>query len=152
VPSFDAVQSAEAFLLTLPQISTVFGVGIGGQAAIRLGFRHPNQFPIVVGRNSLFDFHDLHGHGTSLDDLYERKEQARQDTAILQIVPHSVPRCIWFACSPDSDCYRGNDRLHEKLAALSVPHTFEGDREATWERLFRVVAESATTTGRRLYG
>lgn len=123
-----APRTAEEFLMVLgiatgPPLAAI-GVGVGGQAAVRLGLKFPDRFPVVAAWDAAFDFHDRHGRGTSLDDLYERKEQARQDTAVLQVRQHHFPGHIWFGGPPESEWYRGADRLHEKLSAVGVPHTF----------------------------
>jgi enterochelin esterase-like enzyme len=110
------------------------GVGMGGQGAIRLGFKYPEQFPIVASVAGALDFHERYGQGTPLDDMYSSREQCRQDTAILHIPPHDWPQ-LWFACAPSDFWYRGNDRLHEKLIALGVPHTAELDASIKEDRL-----------------
>ena len=68
----------------------VAGVGIGGQAAVRLALRHPGRFPVAAAIDAAFDFHDLHGRGSALDDLFPTRERARQDTAVLHVDP-----CWW---------------------------------------------------------
>jgi S-formylglutathione hydrolase len=105
----------------------VAGVGMGGQGAVRLGFRHPERFSAVASIAGAFDFHERYDRGNSLDELYPSREHARQDTAILHISGAYWPMYVWFACSPGSGWYRGNDRLHEKLAAIGVPHTADLD-------------------------
>jgi S-formylglutathione hydrolase len=77
----------------------------------------------VAGIASALDFHDLYGEGTPLDSLYDSKEQCRQDTAILHVHPTQYPAHIFFCVDPDDErWFRGNDRLHEKLSALGIPH------------------------------
>jgi S-formylglutathione hydrolase len=131
-PEFDPVLTAERHLVdnVLPWMADRYGpvaaagISMGGQGAIRLGFKYPDRFPVVASVAGAFDYHEWHGRGTPLDDLYPRKEACRQDTAILHVNPHRVPPRVWFACDPaDDEWYRGNDRLHEKLSALGVPHT-----------------------------
>lgn len=102
----------------------VAGIEMGGQGAVRLGFKYPQQFPVVASINGTFDFQDRYGQGTALDTMYSSREQCRQDTAILHIPVHDWP-AIWFACSPREKWYRGNDRLQEKLAAMGIPYTAE---------------------------
>jgi S-formylglutathione hydrolase len=69
--------------------------------------------------------------------MYDSREQCRQDTAILHVPPHHPPPHIHFCIDPDDDqWYRGNDRLHEKLAALGIEHTADLTTRAgghTWE-------------------
>jgi len=106
-----------------PRSIAVVGVEAGGQGAVRLGFKYPDSFPVVASLDGAFDFHDLYGEGTPLDGLYPSRERARQDTAILNIDPYKVPPHIWFACDPESEWFRGNDRLVEKLNAYGIAHT-----------------------------
>jgi S-formylglutathione hydrolase len=113
----------------------VAGLGMGGQGAVRLGFKYPHLFPIVASVGGAFDFHERYGQGTPLDEMYSSREQCRQDTAILHIPPHDWPH-LWFACSLGDAWYRGNDRLHEKLSALGVPHTAELDDTVGDDLLF----------------
>jgi len=108
-----------------------FGISMGGQGAIRLGFKHPHLFPAVAGVASAFDYHEWYGLGSTIDAMYKSREACRQDTAILHLDGMRVPHTIAFACDPnDAEWYRGNDRLHEKLSAFGVPHTADLATEA----------------------
>jgi S-formylglutathione hydrolase len=62
--------------------------------------------------------------------MYDSKEQCRQDTAPMHVDPAHYPPHLFFAVDPDDDWLRGNERLHEKLAALGVPHTVDLDTRA----------------------
>lgn len=100
------------------------GISMGGQGAVRLGLKYPERFPVVASVAGAFDYHEWYGRGTPLDDLYRSREACRQDTAVLHVHPAKFPPHIWFACDPaDAEWFRGNDRLHEKLSAVGVPHT-----------------------------
>jgi Putative esterase len=146
-PEFDPRLTAERHVLdnVLPWVVAkrkpgprgvaLAGIGMGGQGAVRMGFRDPSAFPIVAGIAGAFDFHDRYGAGTPLDNMYPSREHARQDTAVLHVHGHDWPPHVWFACPPDSAWYRGNDRLHEKLAALGVPHTADLDTRDAAEKL-----------------
>ena len=156
VPDFDPAVSPERHLLDFvvpwmdhrwqlpPRAVAAAGISMGGQGAVRLGFRHPDRFPVVASVAGAFDYHERYGSGTELDDLYPSREHCRQDTAILQLGPHRWPPHVWFACDPrDAAWYRGNDRLHEKLNAYGVPHTADLDTSAgghTWEYFDRMAA------------
>jgi S-formylglutathione hydrolase len=137
-PEFDPVVTPERHLLEqvlplfaerwqlAPRAVAMHGISMGGQGALRLAFKHPEVFPVVAATASAIDHHELHGRGTALDDMYDSKEQCRQDTAILHIHPSRFPPHIFFCIDPeDTDWYRGNDRLHEKLSALGVPHEID---------------------------
>lgn len=134
-PEFDSRVTAERYLLdaVLPFFQERWGLGppaigltgisMGGQGALRLAFKHAKLFPAVAAISPALDYHEWHGQGTPLDDMYESSEHCRQDTAILHVPPHDYPPHIFFAIDPDDGTwYRGNDRLHEKLTALGIPH------------------------------
>lgn len=131
-PGFSDGVTAETWLInvTLPHVRQrlatspfgLVGIGAGGQGALRLGFKHPRHFRAVAAMEAAVDFQDLHGRGTSLDEMYASKEHARQDTAVLHLRGYDVPPHMWLGCSPDSYWLRGNERLTEKLNALGLPH------------------------------
>jgi S-formylglutathione hydrolase FrmB len=99
------------------------GISMGGQGALRLAFKHGRTFPVVAAIAAALEHHELYGQGTPLDVMYDSKEHCRQDTAILHVPPHDYPPHIFFSIDPgDTTWYRGNDRLHEKLNALGIPH------------------------------
>jgi S-formylglutathione hydrolase len=144
-----------------PPAIGLFGVSMGGQGALRLGFKHPELFPVVAGISSAVDYHDLHGQGSPLDDMYDSKEQCRQDTATMHIHPSRYPSHIFFCIDPDDGSWlRGNDRLHEKLSALGVPHEIDFTTQAgghTWdyfnhvaERVVRFLHDGLEQVSRRL--
>ncbi|MBA4189330.1 MAG: hypothetical protein C0467_15140 [Planctomycetaceae bacterium] len=142
-PAFDAAVTPERHLLdgVVPWIEAawnvgsrgvaVAGIGMGGQGAIRLALRHPERFPVVGSIAGTMDFQERFDKGTPLDSLYPSREHARQDTAVLHVHPHDWPPHIWFACPTTDPRHRGNDRLHEKLAAIGVPHTADLDARGT---------------------
>jgi pimeloyl-ACP methyl ester carboxylesterase len=129
-----------------PRAIGLLGISMGGQGALRLAFRHPDVFPVAAGIASALDYHELYGMGLSLDEMYDSKEQCRQDTALMHVPPYNPPPHIYFCVDPDdADWYRGNDRMHEKLSALGVEHTADLTTAAgghTWE-YFNHMAEPA---------
>jgi S-formylglutathione hydrolase len=141
-PDFDPAVTAEKHVLDTvvpwveanwnlpPRSVAAMGVSMGGQGAVRLGLKYPDRFPVVAGIASAFDYHEWYGRGTPLDSMYRSKEACRQDTAVLHVHPTKFPPHLWFACDRGDEWFRGNDRLHEKLNAVGVPHTaaFETDR------------------------
>ncbi len=145
---YDPARSAERYLLDevrpyalqrwgLPDRGLgLFGVSMGGQGALRIAFKHPDLFPAVAAIAPAVDYHELYGQGLSVDQMYDSKEQCRQDTALMHIHPSHQPRHIFFCCDPDDDWHRGCDRLHEKLSALGVPHQCDLTTRAgghTWD-------------------
>lgn len=135
---FDPVVTAERYVLgnvlpffaerwgLQPRSIGLLGVSMGGQAALRIGFKHPDRFPAVAAIAPAIDYHEWYGRGEPLDEMYDSKEQCRQDTATLHVHPVHQPPHLYFCVDPD-DCewYRSSDRLHEKLNALGVAHTCE---------------------------
>ncbi len=134
---FDPAQSSEKYLLErvlpffrerwqlAPRALGLFGLGMGGQGVLRLAFRHPHLFPVAAGVAPVLDFHVRYGQGTPLDEMYDSKEQCRQDTALMHVHPSEHPPHVFYCGDfEDYDWYRGADRLHEKLNALGVAHTY----------------------------
>jgi hypothetical protein len=139
-PEFDPHLTAERHLLDnvlpwmrsrwklLPRAVSAAGISMGGQGAIRLGFKHADQIGVVASVAGAFDYHERHGKGNEIDAMYPTREACRQDTAILWVNPGKVPAHVWFACDPaDEEWYRGNDRLQEKLSAVGVEHVADLD-------------------------
>jgi S-formylglutathione hydrolase len=148
LPEYDPLRTAEQYLRrdVVPYVAQrwaistravgLLGVSMGGQGALRLAFKHPTEFPVVAAISPAIEYHEWYGQGNSLEQMYESKEQARQDTAILHVHPSHFPPHIYFCCDPDDDWHRGADRLHEKLSALGVPHECDLTTRAgghTWD-------------------
>jgi S-formylglutathione hydrolase len=170
---FDAKVTPERYLLDSvlpffearwglrPRAIGLLGISMGGQGALRLAFKHPELFPVVAAISSALDYHELYGEGSPLDEMYDSKEQCRQDTALMWVPPFHPPPHIFFAIDPgDTRWYRGNDRLHEKLNALGVAHTLDMATRAgghSWdyfnhmaERAVRFLAAGLEEESRRL--
>jgi S-formylglutathione hydrolase len=139
----------------------LLGFSMGGQAALRLALKYPDRFPVAAALAPALEYHELHGQGAPLDDLYDSKEQCRQDTAPMHIQPGHVPPHLFFACDPDDAFwFRGCDRLREKLRALGVEHEADLETRAgghTWqyfnhqaERAVRFVAAGLEKQSLRL--
>ena len=142
---FDATMSAEDYIVgpILDECHRIIGetsggVGLlgynmGGQAALRLAYRHPEKFPIAAAIAPAIDFHlgMRHGHkwvdGELFDtlwEIYDEPEQARQETAILHVHPLNWPRHQWFVSNRNDERWHdGAVRLSSKLIALGIPHT-----------------------------
>jgi len=115
----------ERWGLAPPRVG-LFGIGMGCQGALRLAFQQPRTFPVVAGISAALDYYELYDRGSPLDGMYDSKEQCRQDTALLHLHPARFPPHIFFGIDPDDRLwYRGNDRLHEKMKALGVPHQID---------------------------
>ncbi len=171
-PGFDPPLTPERYLLDRvvpyfrerwglgPGAIGLLGIGMGGQGALRLAFKHAKMFPVVAGIASAIDYYEAYGRGTPLDDMYDSKEQCRQDTAPLHVHPSDYPPHIFFAVDPDDPWYRGNDRLHEKLSALGVAHEVDFSTRAgghSWDyfdrmadRAVRFVHDGLIQQSRRL--
>ena len=78
--------------------------------------------------------------------LQLRGEHPRLDTAVLHLAAARWPPHVWLACDPaDDEWFRGNDRLHEKLAAYGVPHATDFDTTRgghTWA--YHIVCRGST--------
>jgi S-formylglutathione hydrolase len=170
---FDTRLTAEKHLLqnVLPLIQQrwqlgprqvgLLGISMGGQGVLRLAFKHPHLLPVAAAIAPALDYHEWYDQGTTLDEMYDSKEQCRQDTALMHIPPHDYPPHIFFCIDPDdTEWYRGNDRLHEKLNALGIGHTCDMTTRAgghSWdyynaqaERALRFVHAGLEQESRRL--
>jgi S-formylglutathione hydrolase len=145
----------------MPPAIGLQGISMGGQGALRLAFKHPDLFPVAAGISSAIDYHESYGQGPPLDDMYDSKEQCRQDTAPMHVPPVGAPPHMFFCIDPaDTRWYRGNDRLHEKLNALGIAHEIDFTTRAgghTWdyfnhmaERVERFVLAGLEKESRRL--
>ena len=173
LPEYDPARTAEQYVAdeVVPFVRQrwglseravgLFGVSMGGQGALRIAFKRPDLFPVVAAIAPAIEYHEYHGRANSLDEMYESKEQARQDTAILHIHPSHFPPHVFFCCDPDdAEWHRGADRLHEKLSALGVPHECDLTTRAgghTWDyynavagRVVRFLKDGLDQQSRRL--
>ena len=109
-----------------PPAVALLGVSMGGQGALRLAYRFPQQFPVVAALAPAVDFHIWHGRGLPLDQMYPTAETARQDTATLLLHPLHWPRHQLLMCDPTDACwFEGTERLASKLHSTGIP--FESD-------------------------
>jgi S-formylglutathione hydrolase len=119
-----------------PRSAGLLGMSTGGQGALRLAFKYPESFPAVAALAPVIEYHEFYGGGTPLDEMYDSKEQCRQDTVPMHIQPNNYPAHVYFCIDPDDPWRRGCDRLHEKLQALGVPHEADLETAAgghSWE-------------------
>jgi S-formylglutathione hydrolase FrmB len=135
-PEFDSEITAERYIIdrVLPWIAErwqarppqigLLGTSMGGQGALRLGFRHPQLFPAIAAISPAIDYHlKLREGDEALGQMYRDVEQARQDTATLHVHPLNWPRNLWFCCDPtDERWHESAERLRMKLAAIGIPH------------------------------
>ncbi len=138
---FDAEISAERYVVEhvvdwverrwsiAPPAIALLGTSMGGQGALRLGFKYPQKFPVLAAISPAIDYHLRMDEGDeTLPDMYPDREAARQDTATLHVHPLNWPRNIYFACDPtDVRWHESADRLRMKLAALGIPHQCDLD-------------------------
>jgi S-formylglutathione hydrolase FrmB len=119
---------AEYWNAAPPRIG-LFGTSMGGQGALRFGFKYPNKFPVVVAISPAIDFQQrIHEGDETLYAMYRDVEDARQDTATLHVHPLNWPRNLWFCCDPEDERWHESaERLRMKLSALGVPHAYDLD-------------------------
>ena len=106
------------------------GISMGGQGALQLAYRFARDFPVVATISPAIDFHNWHGRGLPIDDMFANKEAARQATATLQLHPLNWPRHQLLVCDPaDEEWFEGCERLSSKLYSSGIP--FESDFKST---------------------
>ncbi len=97
------------------------GDGVGGQGVFQLAFRRPKVFPAVAAINPAIDFHEIFGQGTAIDELFENREAARQETAILRLHPAGWPRWMRLIADRKGFWFDGADKLDMKLKSMGIP-------------------------------
>lgn len=138
-PEFDPKRTAERYLLEAvvpwvkenlsvppPRIG-LFGTSMGGQGALRIAYKNPQLFPVVVALSPAIDFQiGYYDPDSTVPSMYTDPESARQDTATLHIHPLNWPRHQFFCCDPtDTRWWDSSDRLHMKLYSLGIPHEYD---------------------------
>ena len=99
----------------------LLGVSMGGQGALYISYRHARTFPVVAAISSAIDFYKAYGQGYPLDQIFETKEEARQESATLHIHPLNWPKFQFFACDPmDKTWFAGNEILASKLSSSGI--------------------------------
>jgi len=102
----------------------LMGISMGGQGALQLAYRYPREFPVVAAISPAVDFHNWHGQGLPIDDMFSNKEAARQATVTLQLHPMNWPKHQLLLCDPtDVDWFEGVERLAGKLNSSGIPFT-----------------------------
>ena len=125
----------------------LLGLGMGGQALLRVALDYPDRYPVVAAVEPVIDFH-LYvraGHPT-LCEMFSEEEAARQHTAILHVHPLNWPRHLFFCADPmNYPWFDGPDRLRMKLAASGIPFEcqLETTAEDSQESYFQLLAERA---------
>ena len=106
------------------------GISMGGQGVLQLAYRYPREFPVVAAISPAVDFHNWHGQGLPLDEMFADREAARQATVTLQLHPLNWPRHQLLVCDPaDEDWFEGAERLVMKLSSSGI--LFESDLETS---------------------
>lgn len=109
-----------------PPMIALCGVEMGGQGALQLAYRWGREFPSVAAISPAVDFHNWHGRGLPLDEMFASREWARQQTALLQLAPLNWPRNQLLLCDPDDgEWIESSERLASKLSSSGIP--FESD-------------------------
>lgn len=106
------------------------GISMGGQGILQLAYRYAREFPVVAGIAPAVDFHNWHGQGLPIDEMFATREAARQETVTLQLHPLNWPKHQMLVCDPtDEEWFEGVERLSMKLSASGIP--FERDLETS---------------------
>jgi len=106
--------------ITAPNLA-LLGISMGGQGALNISYRHARTFPVVAAISSAIDFYKAYGQGFPLDEIFDSKEKARQESATLHIHPLNWPKFQFFACDPmDKTWFAGNEILASKLSSSGI--------------------------------
>ena len=101
------------------------GAGAGGQAALRAGFRRhgepPATTPAVWAFAPAVSLETVYGAGSTLDGLFETREQARVAGVLTDVNPLARPRRLRLVCDPAEVWFPGCELLADKLRSGGVP-------------------------------
>ena len=122
---------AERQFAVRPPHVKLLGWGTGGQGVFQLAFRRSREYPSVAAINPAIDFHELHGRGTDIDQLFPSREAARQDTALLRLHPAAWPRWMQVITDRGSFWFEGAEKLDMKLRSMGIPIDSELTQTAT---------------------
>lgn len=121
----------------VPPRIALLGISMGGQGALQLAYCQASRFPIVAAISPTVDFDQLYGAGLPLDQMYKDREEARQDTVVLNLHPLAWPRHQFFCCDPaDREWFDGCARLGMKLSSSGILHERDLNTSAgghTWD-------------------
>lgn len=107
--------------ITPPSIG-IIGVGMGGNGALNLSYRHARRFPVVAVISAAVDFHLYQPSEPVLQEVFGSVEAARQETATLHLHPLNWPLSQRIACHPsDPYWFDGCERLASKLTSSGIP-------------------------------
>ena len=130
------------------------GISMGGQGVLQLAYRFPREFPVVAAISPAVDFHQWHGQGLPIDEMFANREAARQATATLQFHPLNWPRHQWIVCDPaDEVWFEGVERLGMKLTSMGVPYEADFTTSSgghSWDYLNSVASRAIDFVANRL--
>ena len=105
----------------------IIGLSEGGTAALNITFQHPEVFGACGGHSGQYNLkHDIgmspvFGHEPGAT----RMREANSPTLYAdQIAPRLMHVTIYFDCGTGDGELKDNRALHQKLAALGIPHTY----------------------------
>ncbi len=146
---FDAERTAERYVVedvraaaadwwnVRPPRIGLLGTSMGGQGALRMAYKYPDQFPVAAAISPAIDYHVWlerpmpQGEiAAALGKLYRDTEDARQDTATQHLQPLNWPRHQFFASDPADHWHESAERLQRKLYSLGIPHECDLATEA----------------------
>ena len=108
-----------------PKIA-LMGISMGGQGALQLAYRYARDFPVVAAISPAVDFHNWHGLGLPLDEMFANREAARQQTALLHLHPLAWPPHQLLVCDPaDEHWFESAERLASKLSSSGIPFEYD---------------------------
>lgn len=100
-----------------PGRAAIGGHSRGGNAAVRLGLKHPDRFCSVVSHSGAFYAPE------EMADLQTPAELAAYD--IWQVRPGATVPAIHLDCGIEDSFIAHNRRMHAHLEQLGVAHTYE---------------------------
>jgi enterochelin esterase-like enzyme len=124
-----AKDALDAAISSIPQISKnslkfICGLSMGGYGALRIGAKYPSIFKAFSGHSSITDLDQM-----SLfveEDLKTYNPQNNDESVFkyLELNKEKLPT-FRFDCGTEDPLIGYNQKLHQQLITLEIPHTYE---------------------------
>jgi len=105
----------------------ITGLSMGGHGAMFLAFRHANFFGACGSMSGLMDLSSTKNKYELMKRIGDTIQHAAywKNYSVINVIEnHSDSLAIIFDCGMDDPFFTDNNRLHEKMLKLKIPHDY----------------------------
>jgi S-formylglutathione hydrolase FrmB len=109
----------------------IAGLSMGGYGALKLGMKHPDQFAGALSFSGAFNFGHTNVHvepqkTIELEAIFGKKLDPQNDVfALAKTLNSKKMPALHFDCGLDDFTLSLNQKLHQHLTKLKIPHQYE---------------------------